>query len=423
MLDVLEGLGKSPISELKISERVLSGEDIRLVDLGIVKQNYREFKESFPYAKIYAAVKANTSSGVLESLNEEKSCFEIATIEELRVCLERGIDSKSIIFTHPSKDAIEISEAFESGVNRFTSDNLEDISLIAKYAPNSKLMIRIKTANEDKNDDTLTGFNERFGVSASNAKKLFLEGKRLGLNPYGLCFHVGTQQEDVNAWDATIKISANIFSELAKEEIYLEVLDIGGGFPSKYKKGMPKLSEYESAISQSLNNHFNQQLPKEIFIEPGRALSAMAGITFGRVINVKPHEYESDKSIVTLSTGKFSAGLFNVGNGMTFYRKNDFGNIERVLGKERFKADVYGKACASFDTPVEGDDIFVPSDLKSGDLVAFTGTGAYSGEMITNWCSKSVPTTITFDSEKKKNDFYYRDFGIKKNNSISIIDN
>lgn len=398
MLDLLIGLSAPAELSGTLIEKVTSGEDIRLINLDIVRKNYHELKKAFPYAVSYTAVKANSAEGILELLNEEGASFEIATIEELRKSIKRGISPERIIFSHPAKDAIEIAESFKIGVNRFASDSQEDIALIAKHAPGSKVMVRIKTSHEDKNHNSLTGFNERFGVTPAAATNLLRSLKSLGLEPYGVSFHVGTQEEDVNAWDWAIMRAASIFKELKNEGTELEVLDIGGGFPSRYKSKIPALSEYGEAIHRSINKHFSGALPQKIIIEPGRAISAMAGITFGRVINVKPCEHDDSRYIVTLSTGKFSAGLFNVGNGMFFYRKTSSGKMKNLSGASSKKADIHGKGGASFDRPIEGDDICMPGDLKSGDIVIFTGTGAYSGEMTTNWCAKSPPRTITLSN-------------------------
>lgn len=254
-------------------------------------------------------------------------------------------------------------------------------------------MIRMKTGNPSKVDDELTGFDGRFGVGAEKCKELLFSAKEMGLVPYGISFHIGTQEENVNAWDSSIESTSKIFKELKTKGIKLEVLDIGGGFPSRFRSDIPELNEYGKAIKESLDKHFGNDLPKELIIEPGRGLSAMAGITIGRVIQVKSHEHDPKKCIVTLSTGRFSAGLFNVGNGFIFYSKNDEGKHEILNDDITREAEVYGKACASFDKPKEGE-FWVTANLKSGDIVAITGTGAYSGEMVTKWCSKLPPTDI-----------------------------
>jgi len=380
---------------IDIFKKVSSGEDVRLVNLDIVRDNFRKLRQAFSHAIPFIAVKANSSEGILETLDKEGSSYEVATIEELKSCLDKGIDPHKILFSHPAKDRVEIAEAYRLGVNKYVSDSEEDLGLIAQHAPGSEVLVRLRTANTDKDGDSLTGFNDRFGVNAEQAKFMLGEASRMGLSASGLAFHVGTQQENVDSWDATIKMSADIFKEMSQKGMSLKYLDIGGGFPSRYKPGLPEYAEYGEAIHASLREHFKDDLPK-ILYEPGRSVSATAGLTVGRVINVK-HNFE--RAIVTLSTGRFSAGLFNVGNGMAFYRLSEDGDVTNLSkDKPHVLADVYGKACASFDTPVEGDDVSVPENLKSGDIVVFSGTGAYSGEMVTNWCSKEPPRTITYDT-------------------------
>jgi ornithine decarboxylase len=375
----------------------MSGEDVRLLDLDVVRRNYAEMREAFPFALIYAAVKANSSSGILEVLNEQGSRFEIATIEEMQQCIERGIAPQNIIFSHPAKDALEIAAAHKVGIRHFVSDSAEDVALLAAHAPNSKVIVRMITANEERSQEEIIGFNARFGVYAEQAIALLKQAKASGLQAHGICFHVGTQQEDVHAWDKTIENAAHIYNTLSTENIHLPMLDLGGGLPSRYKADIAPLSQYGKAIGEALKTHFANIPLQEIVIEPGRSLSAMAGVTLGRVINVKPCEDNENQLIITISTGRFSAGLFGVGNQIFFYR-NHGGKIQAFENEPVKKAMVYGKACASFDTPMEGTDVYAPATIASGDIVAFNGTGAYSGQMVTEWCSKKAPTTLCFDS-------------------------
>lgn len=368
------------------------GEDSRVININVVEENYKKFKDNLPFATVYAAVKANSAKGILETLDKLGSNFEVATIEELNLCLERGVTANKIIFTHPAKDAVEIEGAYKAGIKRFVSDSIEDLELLSKHAPGSKVMIRMKTNNAAKEGDELTGFDSRFGVTEERAKELIWEAKKMGLTPYGVCFHIGTQEENPNAWDKPIEAASRIFKEMKKKGIALEVLDMGGGFPSRFREDIPELEEYGPAIKASLDKHFgSKNLPKELIIEPGRGISATAGVTIGRVIQVKAHEHDETKSIVTLSTGRFSSGLFGVGNGFIFYSRDNSGEFKRLSDDIAKPADVYGKACASFDKPVEGE-FYIPAALKSGDIVVISGTGAYSGEMVTNWCSKKPPS-------------------------------
>ncbi len=328
MFDTLIQLGNLPVSEEEIVKRVLSGEDLRLINLNIVRKNYQELKEAFSYAAIYAAVKANSEKGILEVLKEEGSNFEVATVEEVWKC-----------------------------------------------------------------------------ISKSNVKKLLKLAKGLGLVTEGIAFHVGTQREELISWDSTIEVAASIFREMANEEgMRLTTLDVGGGFPARYKDEIPMFSAYGVTISDAINKYFAGMLPKEIIIEPGRAISAMAGATIGRVINVKQSEHDDSLYIVTLSTGRMSAGLvkeINIAINIYFYRKKQYDDTVSRLSDEFFKnADMYGKDGGVF--LIEKPDVRVPVGLKSGDIIVLMGTGAYCGQWAANqFCGKYAPTTIIFDDSKK----------------------
>jgi ornithine decarboxylase len=370
----------------EIFEKVKSGEDLRLINFNLVKENYLDFKKYFPFADVYAAVKAISAQGMIRLLDSLGSNFEIATIEELILCLNQDVSPDQIIFTHPAKDQVEIEGAFNLGVQNFVSDSIEDLNLLARYAPGANILIRIKAINPSKENDEITGFDLRFGATKDESASLVLKAFDLGLKVDGICFHIGTQEENVKNWDASIKKASEIFHELDSLGIRLNTLNIGGGFPSRYKQEIPHLEEYGQSIYSSIAKYFDKNLPNKIIIEPGRGLAAMAGITIGRVIQVKKQD---KKSIVTLSTGKFSAGLFSVGNGFHFFRSNH----SLLSDLELVDADVYGKACASFDKPKDGA-FKIPAELKSGDIVVITGTGAYSGEMSNSWCSKTKPRDV-----------------------------
>ncbi len=400
----------SPLTKEEIVARVSGGEDLQLLDLGVVKQNFLELKKSFSFADIHVAVKANSAPGVMEVLTAAGASFEVATIEEALFCVDKGVNAQDIIFSHPAKDAVEIAKAAQIGIKTFVSDSEEDIRLIGKHAQGSNVIIRIVAAQEDTDnyfksdeDSKLRGFNSRFGVNEDDALSLLKYAKHLNLVPYGLTFHVGTQMDDPINWQVPIALAARIFSTASKEGIELEVLDLGGGFPSIHREKIPKLEIFSKEIFSFISESFPQKKPK-IIIEPGRSVSAMAGFTFGRVMNIK--NCNGDSKIVTISTGKFSAGLFGVGHSIGFFSAKDM-KLEPMRLQDGWPVNFYGKACASFDIPIEGDHLRIPRSLQSGDVIVFSGTGAYTTTMQTNWCKKSNPSLIVFDSQQTTaaNDF------------------
>ena len=408
----LIGLGSAPITEQKIIKRVLSGEDVRLVDLNQIRENYKDLQTVFPEFDIYLAYKAFSSTRSLGVLSEKSNPkFEIATLEEFKILTKKGILPENIIFTHPDKDALEISSTFKGGIRTFVSDSEGDLLLLAKYAPESKILIRVlphlelESAEEsakESDKDTIENFDERFGVSFKNAKKLISKARDLNLKPVGLSFHVGSQTEDATAWRQPIAKSAQIFNEMKNIGIHLDTLDIGGGFPMRYTGDIPKLDQFGKSIKKAFSDSFNKDIyPKTIIIEPGRFVGASAAITIGRVISVKKSPWHSGESIISASTGRYSAGIVHTGYGFSFYsiEKNKRGSFCSPLKSNTGLGNIYGKACASIDklTPFT---IQTPLNLKSGDLMVISGTGAYSGEIATsNWCGKKAPTDIIFDSK------------------------
>lgn len=388
----LKHLQPLPLKLDDIIQRVQSGEDLRIIGVHVLEQNYQKLKAAFPKFKIYTAVKAVAVEGMLNLLKKSDSHFETASIEEIDQLIHLGVEPQRILFSHPDKDALEISKAYEHGVRSFVSDSIEDLQLIAKLAPRSEVLIRI-IPNEDisnvKNELTQKIFDERFGLDKKMTKKLILKAKKLGLKPKGLAFHVGTQAEKMELWEQPIKIASSVFNEMKKENIILDTLNMGGGFPSEVKEDLPSLSKYETAISGYIKKYFKDSPPTNIIIEPGRSLSGTAGVTISRVINVKKR---NKNLIVTVSAGRFSAGLVGYGQKAYFYSKEN--NYNKLEGPYVSGA-VYGKVAASLDKIHEEEQISLPKNLKAGDIVVFRGTGAYTGEMSCNgWCGKLSPTDI-----------------------------
>ena len=389
-------LGISPSQEKKIINRVLNGEDIRIVNLNIIRENYQNIKKAFPYAKIYAATKAVSTKGMLKILKEMDSGFEVATVEELQKLIQLNIDPKHILFSHPDKDSLELDDKYTKCLKAFVSDSVNDMEILAKQVPEAKVVIRISSYNNEQN------FGIRFGTNVQDTKKLLKVAKKLNLQPVGLTFHVGTQTETVKVWEKPIKIAGRIFREMEKENIILDTLNLGGGFPALFTKKLPTPWECSKAIKIYLKKYFKHRYPKNIAIEPGRGISGTAGLTVGRVINTKYlNKNTTSEYIVTLSIGRFNAGLIGVGQKMVFYTQNKNRHFLSTQHKKHIPGSVYGKACAHLDIVHITPRMRVPKNLKSGDIVVCLGTGAYASQMSSEWCGKKIPTDIIFDSQRQ----------------------
>ena len=115
------------------------------------------------------------------------------------------------------------------------------------------------------------------------AVALLRRARERGLDPYGVSFHVGSQQTDLAQWDGAIGAAARMFTLLAEADINLRMVNIGGGFPARYRGPVSSVQQYARAVTAALTRHFGNQLP-EIIIEPGRSLVGDAGLIQSEVV-------------------------------------------------------------------------------------------------------------------------------------------
>jgi ornithine decarboxylase len=405
---ILSGEGIETTMGAKSLPEILSGmkegADYFIIDPNLVMDSYAEIQKAFAFAEPRLAVKANSSEGLLPILHKMGSGFEIAGIGELNLCKKTGVPPEKILFSHPAKTPEAIAAALEYGVRQFVSDSVMDLKQIAAQAAargisDVEVMVRIGTNNHRGDADDITGFDKRFGVDEDTACALLANAKDLGLSPIGIAMHVGTQQQDINAWQGAIASAANIFERAKREGMPLSTLDIGGGLPSRCSEGIPRPKEYSKAISLELIRFFGAEMPSRIYMENGRAISAMAGVTIGRVVNNKPNPKDESRQVLTLTIGRYNAGLYGVGHEVSFYKLTDEDRkLTPITSKVEKESDFYGGACASFDTPFDPGK--APEGLEAGNVVLVTGTGCYTENMSTRWCSIAQPVRLELSLDR-----------------------
>lgn len=199
-----------------------------VINVNTIKKNYMKLKDCFPYAKIYYAIKANPGEPVLKMLAEKSSCFDIASRYELDLIKKFVDDPSRLSYGNTIKKAADIKYFYDNGVRMYATDSKEDLKNIAEYAPGSKVYVRILVENSDTADWPLS---RKFGCHPDMAYDLLALAKQLGLDPWGVSFHVGSQQRDIGAWNDAIAKVKYLFSSLEEEEdIHLHMIDMGGGF-------------------------------------------------------------------------------------------------------------------------------------------------------------------------------------------------
>lgn len=339
------------------------------INLRSIKQHFVQLKDSFPYAHIYYAVKANPGVPVLRMLDELGSNFDIASRYELDTVLGLGISADRISYGNTIKKASDVAYFYEKGVRMFATDSKEDLKNIAKYAPGSRVFVRILVENASTADWPLS---RKFGCHPDMAYDLLVWARDNGLTPYGISFHVGSQQRDIGQWNDAIAKTKYMFQSLEDEEgIKLSMINMGGGFPAHYIQPANELKDYASEITRYLQDDFGDDIPM-IVLEPGRSLVGDSGVLTSEVVLISRKNNTALQRWVYLDTGKFNGLIETLDESIKYpvVTQKDGGREGEVI--------IAGPTCDSADIMYENIKYKMPVDLKIGDKVYWLTTGAYT---------------------------------------------
>ena len=337
-----------------------------VVLLDMVRQKFEEFRASFPYAKIYYAVKANPGKELLTMLRDLGACFDIASIYELNHVLDLGVSPDRVSFGNTIKKARHIREAYEKGVRLFVTDSEADVRNLAKEAPGSRVFFRVLM-------EALTAdwpLSRKFGCQPRMVTELVSLAADLGLEPHGISFHVGSQQREISAWDAAIAKANYLFEWMEEEHIHLKAMNMGGGFPADYLSKTNPLSVYAEEINRYMNLHFGDDVP-EIYLEPGRGLVGEAGILVSEVVLISKKSKTDLKRWVYTDVGKFNGLIETMEESIKYpvYTEKNGETGDVILA---------GPTCDSQDIMYEDFKYQLPMSLDIGDRLYWLSTGAYT---------------------------------------------
>ncbi len=340
-----------------------------VLDLDVVRDNYAAFARSLPDTRVFYAVKANPAPEILKLLASLGSCFDVASVSETQDVLAAGGTPDRISFSNTIKKERDIVAAFELGVTLFAVDCEAEVEKIARAAPGTRVVCRILSDGAEA--DAEWPLSRKFGCDPDMAVAVLEHAKHLGLAPYGVSFHVGSQQNNVEAWDGALAASAAVFRECAELGINLSMVNLGGGFPARYLRKTPKIEAYGKAIFRALRKHFGNAIPETI-IEPGRGLVANAGIIEAEVVLISKKAKNETVRWVYLDIGKFH-GLIETIDEMIRYPIRTPKD-----GDEVAPCIIAGPTCDSVDVLYEKTPYLLPISLAIGDKVLIEATGAYT---------------------------------------------
>ncbi len=342
----------------------------------------RFFTEKFPGRAMYA-VKANPSPDLLKILFANGiTHFDVASLGEVRLVAETLPDA-TLCFMHPVKAEEAIKEAyFEHGVRVFSLDSLEELSKIMRAtgeASDLTRCVRLRVSSEHSK----LSLASKFGVAPDEAKEL-LFAARQAADALGICFHVGSQAMTPEAYANAME---RVRQAIVSAAVTVDVVDVGGGFPSAYP-GMepPALERYFETIHRAF-----ESLPisysAELWAEPGRALCAEYSSLIVRVERRRGNE-------LFINDGAYGA-LFDAAHiGWRF-------PVALLREPESTVRDMpfsfYGPTCDDLDHMA--GPFLLPADVQAGDYIEIGMLGAYGAALRTGFNGFGASETIVVDDE------------------------
>jgi ornithine decarboxylase len=327
------------------------------------------FRDNFPGEVLYA-VKANPSPWALDCVYAAGlRWFDVASEDEILLIASRYPDAK-MAFMHPVKSRKAIERAyFEHGVRAFSLDceaELEKIVAATQRAEDLTLVVRLAVSNSDAGY-ALSG---KFGIGEDGASAL-LQKARGFADSLGVSFHVGSQCMNPSAYRDAMDLAGRI---IVKAGVIVDVVDVGGGFPSAYPGMTPPDLDLYVKVVKDVFEKMPVAMNATLWCEPGRALVAESTSILARVELVKDGALHiNDGSYGNLFDAAHCKWPFPVKAHRT---DGDFEGATR-----EFK--LYGPTCDSLDA-MEGPFV-LPADIREGDYIEFGMLGAYGVAMQTRF--------------------------------------
>jgi ornithine decarboxylase len=369
-------------SALGVAASLRPVQPVTLVRPHAAKRAARFFSEKFPGRSLYA-VKANPSPELLLTLWDGGiTHYDVASIAEVRL-VARTLPEATLCFMHPVKAEEAIAEAyFTHGVRTFSLDSQEELDKIVRAthgATDLTLCVRLRVSS----DHSKLSLASKFGVDLADAAPLLMATRQVA-DALGICFHVGSQAMSPAAYaEALTRVRAAIVSAA----VTVDVIDVGGGFPSVYPDMEPvALEQYFHVIHEGFES-LPVSYSAELWAEPGRALCAEYASLLVRVERRRGDElYINDGAYGALFDAAHIGWRFPV----TLLR-------EPESNAKKIGFSFYGPTCDDMDRMAGPFDL--PADVRAGDYIEIGMLGAYGSAMRTAFNGFTNGETVIVDDE------------------------
>ncbi len=353
-------------------------EPVQALRPATIAMSAKWFLRHFPGDVMYA-VKCNPDARVLKILARAGiKNYDVASLAEVRMVAET-LPGAKLYFMHPVKSRHAIRDAyFQYGVRDFSLDSVEELEKILETtqgAEDLNLYLRLAVAN----NEAVYSLSGKFGVALEDAAELIVKTRKAA-RKFGICFHVGSQCMNPQAYAMAVRAVVDL---LEKTEARLDVLDVGGGFPSIYP-GMtpPPLALYMKTIKKIIKSSPLIE-NAQIICEPGRALVAEGASVIVQV--------DARKGNMLFINDGIYGSLFDAGIPGFVYP------VRAIRPGGEFVSEIaefgfYGPTCDSLDA-MRGPFV-LPADIREGDWIEIGQLGAYGHTMRTNFNGFFTDVTV-----------------------------
>lgn len=338
------------------------------------------------------AVKSNSNIALLNVMAKLGSGFDIVSQGELERVLAAGGDASKVVFSGVAKSHSEIARALEVGVRCFNVESIPELHRINEVAGKmgkvSPISLRVNPDVDAKTHPYIsTGLKEnKFGVSVQQAREVYRLAKSLpNVKITGMDCHIGSQLTELQPFlDATDRLIV-LMEQLKEDGIELHHLDLGGGLGVPYHgEQPPHPTEYAKALLEKLKAYPNL----EIILEPGRAISANAGILVTKVEYLKSNE---DRNFAIVDTG-----MNDMIRPALYEAYMEITEVDQSLNREASVYDVVGPICETSDFLGKARTLSV----AERDYIAMRSAGAYGAAMSSTYNSRPQAVEILVDGAK-----------------------
>ena len=361
-------------------------EPVTLLRPHAARRAARFFVEKFPGRSLYA-VKANPSPDLLRILwDAGVTHYDVASIGEVRL-VAATLPGAVQCFMHPVKAEEAIAEAyFAYGVKTFSLDTMDELEKIVRATSNDgvaasdlNLLVRISVDN----GHAKLSLGAKFGAEPAEMKQLLIAARQAA-DALGICFHVGSQAMSPAAYaEAMTRVRAAIL----EAAVTVDIVDVGGGFPSVYPGMEPPALETYFAVIHEAYEALPISYSAELWCEPGRALCAEYASVLVRVEKRRGEE-------LYINDGAYGA-LFDAAHIGWRYPVRLLRDKPSRVRPANFS--FYGPTCDDLDRMAGPFEL--PGDVGSGDYIEIGMLGAYGCAMRTGFNGFGAVSSEIVDDE------------------------